>query len=63
MPREKKDNADKSLDSRGRVMVYPDGTLSVDVDPEAISRQFREQFKASARSNLEEEKWREQPNE
>ena len=60
MPREKKDNADKSLDSRGRVMVYPDGSISV--DPELILQQYRDQFKDSPRSNLEEEEWREQPN-
>lgn len=54
----KKGEAKKPPDSSGGgVMVYPDGSISV--DPRAISRQYREQFRASARSNLEEEEWRE----
>ena len=55
MNRKEKDSADKSSTPPSRVMVYPDGSVSV--DPEAVLRQYREQFKASARSNLEEEKW------
>lgn len=55
MNRKEKDSADKSSPQPSRVMVYPDGSVSV--DPEAVLRQYREQFKASARSNLEEEKW------
>ena len=59
MHRKKGDKTDKPLNLRGEVMVYPDGSISV--DPEVILRQYRQQFKSSARSNLEEEEWREQP--
>ena len=39
----------------GKVRIYPDGSFYV--DPDVIVRQYREQFKASARSNLEEQEW------
>ena len=41
----------------GKVRVYLDGTLYIDQD--VIVRQYLEQFKASARSNLEEQEWQE----
>ena len=55
MSQEKKIVADKSSTAPNRVMVYPDG--SIRVDPNVILRQYREQFRDSARSNLEEERW------
>ena len=58
MHRKKGDKTDKPLNLRGGVMVYPDGSISV--DPEVILRQYRQQFKSSARSNLEEDEWQKQ---
>lgn len=43
----------------GKVRAYLDGTLYIDHD--AIMQQYSEQFKASARSNLEEQEWQERP--
>lgn len=58
MFREKNDNASNIANLSGEVMAYPDGSISV--SEEAIRRQYLEQFnKASARSNVEEEKRRE----
>ena len=62
MNRRKKDKAETPpAPADGGVMVYPDGSVSVDL--RVISRQYREQFRSSARSNLEEEEWRECPEE
>lgn len=55
MSQEKKVTPDKPSSPPNRVMVYPDGSISV--EPDVILRQYREQFRDSARSNLEEEKW------
>lgn len=57
MRQEKKDRPDKPPHLLGGVMIYPDGSISV--NSEVISRQYRERVKASARSNLEEDEWRE----
>ena len=41
----------------GKVVAYADGSLSV--DPDLIRDQYLYQFMQNARSNLEEDEWRE----